>query len=642
MKGSYGSEHVESRRCGALLAAALAIATVMWLGIASIAHAQSDQVVISSAGPLTQIYLNNDLACQIQDANDTDGVFFGVGDTDPGSCGTFMQINANGGFDDGAAELFGTEAAPAGLAAVTSDFTPVGAQTLTGTGTSADPYTVRTEVAACTTPGTSPVGDCSTGDSELALLTEVDTYVVGRDEYDTTLTVDNESGGTLGGTLYHTGDCYLQVDEGYGALGGANHNAPECTITPNDTPPGQVMSFVPVSGPASNYYEGAYEPAESPLNESFWGFVTPAGTPYPDTIDATSDEDNGMGLSWEYSIASGGNTTIAYSTLVSSAPPGVSAGPPSVTTGGAAFQAAVNPDGLATTVHFEYGLDPKYGLTTASDIYVDSTPDQAAGAGSLPIPVTATATGLVPHALYHFRVVATNAAGTVTTADQTFTTASLPPPPAPVLGKEANLTPVSGVVYVEAPPGALSKGQRFIPLTEARQLPVGIEVDARAGKLKLTTATTAGKKGKRTKTQSGDFSRGLFGVFQSDNRRLKGLTVLTLLDSGIFPGAPSYRRECAAIGKTGRQIGADDNLAAFQRRKLSHKVLQTLLSNEHGNYETKGKYSAATVRGTVFTVSDRCDGTLTIVKRGTVVVTDFRRRKNIAVHTGQEYLATAP
>jgi hypothetical protein len=41
----------------------------------------------------------------------------------------------------------------------------------------------------------------------------------------------------------------------------------------------------------------------------------------------------------------------------------------------------------------------------------------------------------------------------------------------------------------------------------------------------------------------------------------------------------------------------------------------------------------------VWDTIDRCDGTLTIVKRGTVDVTDFRLRKTISVHAGHRYLA---
>jgi hypothetical protein len=369
------------------------------------------------------------------------------------------------------------------------------------------------------------------------------------------------------------------------------------------------------------------------------------------------------------------NQTSAADT-VPAAVPTVSLQPPAVIgTQGAEFTATVNPDGSATTVFFEYGLDPKYGLTAASNLYVQQTAVQSVGSGSSPQAVTATVTGLVPNALYHVRVVATNVAGSVTGADQTFTTAAIPPPPPPVLGREANFAVVSGIVYVKPPSSAhiavlrasvtgnakttVAKGQGFIPLTEALQLPVGTQVDARNGTLKVTTATTAGGKGKRTKTQSGEFSEGLFQVLQSGKRSLKGMTVLKLLDSGSFPGAPSYKTECAAVAKAGRQpeqnsatrsgrraprpfAHRNGKLLVFRPRGLSKRTLQTLLSSEHGSYQTQGRYSAATVRGTIFTVADRCDGTLTHVKRGTVVVTDYRRHKNVTVQTGHQYLAKAP
>jgi len=47
------------------------------------------------------------------------------------------------------------------------------------------------------------------------------------------------------------------------------------------------------------------------------------------------------------------------------------------------------------------------------------------------------------------------------------------------------------------------------------------------------------------------------------------------------------------------------------------------------------------VRGTVWITSDRCDGTLTRVTRGTVAVRDFRGRETIVVRRGKSYLAEA-
>ena len=65
-------------------------------------------------------------------------------------------------------------------------------------------------------------------------------------------------------------------------------------------------------------------------------------------------------------------------------------------------------------------------------------------------------------------------------------------------------------------------------------------------------------------------------------------------------------------------------------------------SNARGRFRTGGRNSSATVRGTIWTTTDRCDGTLTQVRRGTVVVRDFRRKRNVIVRAGKSYLARAP
>jgi len=75
---------------------------------------------------------------------------------------------------------------------------------------------------------------------------------------------------------------------------------------------------------------------------------------------------------------------------------------------------------------------------------------------------------------------------------------------------------------------------------------------------------------------------------------------------------------------------------------LSGKVLGRLNASGHGNFTARGQYSAATVRGTIWSVANQCDGTLTHVKRGVVSVRDFTRRKTITLFTGQSYLARGP
>jgi hypothetical protein len=308
----------------------------------------------------------------------------------------------------------------------------------------------------------------------------------------------------------------------------------------------------------------------------------------------------------------------------------VSGGAPSGPTGtGTTVTGTVNPESLITTAFFEYGLDPSFrGPGASTTLYDQSSPPQQIPAGSTPQPVSASLTGLVPGALYHVRLVATNSAGTTLGPDQTFTTAKAVAPPPPVLGQTENAQPVSGTVFIRTASGA------FVRLTGATQIPSGAVIDASRGTLKITTALPGGAgardaaaKGKhpkaKAKTQSGNFGGAIFKLTQAHT----GLTNLSLVE-GAFKGAPSY-----ALCKAHK--AADASIA-------STRTLQLLKASAHGKFRTSGRYSAATVRGTVWTVADRCDGTLTHVIADSVAVTYFVHHKTIILHGGQSYLAKAP
>jgi len=58
-----------------------------------------------------------------------------------------------------------------------------------------------------------------------------------------------------------------------------------------------------------------------------------------------------------------------------------------------------------------------------------------------------------------------------------------------------------------------------------------------------------------------------------------------------------------------------------------------------GHFSVRGRNSAATVRGTRFTMTDSCTGTRTQVRTGTVRVRDFWLRKTVTVKAGHSYLA---
>jgi DNA-binding beta-propeller fold protein YncE len=332
------------------------------------------------------------------------------------------------------------------------------------------------------------------------------------------------------------------------------------------------------------------------------------------------------------------DTAVTATFAVASGAPGVSPGPPTVTgPNGAGLSGSVDPEGLTTTAYFEYGIDlSDRGPGSSTTLYDQTTPVQPVGADFSEHAISSTLAGLVPNVTYHFRLVANNGAGTATGPDQTFTTAKNAPPPTPVLGKTVNVSVVSGQVFILPPPGqslggagdraALSKGASFEPLTEARQIPTGSEIDALHGSLKMVSNT-----GKVGKTQTATLTGSVFKVTQVRKGITKGMTDFNLIESA-FQGAPSYGL-CKAKGKK----ATDATVAS-----LSTKTLQLLKVSGHGKFRTTGRYSAATVRGTIYTVADKCNGTLTHVIRDTVLVDDFARHKTILLHAGQSYLAKKP
>jgi hypothetical protein len=392
-------------------------------------------------------------------------------------------------------------------------------------------------------------------------------------------------------------------------------------------PPPTLTSISPSSGPAaggtsvtingSNFTGSTVTfglaPASITSNTGNRMVVTsPAGTGTVDVI-----------------VTNAGGTSVTSAadrfTYVSPPPPPPPTSPPAVTPSSpstpsgtsAAVSGAVNPHGLATTVVFQYGLDlSQRGPGSSTTLYDQSTAAQQVGSGTSNQAVSANLTNLIAGGLYHVRMVATNSAGTTNGPDQTFTTPKAAPPPPPVLGKTQNAAPVSGKTFI------LVNG-KFVPLTSATKIPSGATIDALHGTLSLTSATGVGKK-----TQTGTFGGAVFKVTQTTGGASKGLTTLTLVNNA-FKGAPSFAT-CAA--KKGKAVGA----------AVSKKVLQLLHARDnHGKFRSKGRYAAATTRGTVWSMADRCDGTLTSVSSGSVTVNDLVRHVNVTVRAHHSYLALA-
>jgi hypothetical protein len=207
-----------------------------------------------------------------------------------------------------------------------------------------------------------------------------------------------------------------------------------------------------------------------------------------------------------------------------------------------------------------------------------------------------------------------------------------PPPPArrtladlpnPLFASTVNVDTLAGTVTVagkgvttaDGRARTSQKGLTFVPLTEARQIPVGSFLDTRRGTVRLQSA-----RDRRGTRQNGDFSRGLFQVLQS--RRGRGLTDVVLKGASFASCRRARRGKGAA-------------------RTAQSRLIRRLRSNARGRFRTRGRHTAATVRGTAWLTADRCDGTLTKVTRGRVAVRDFRRRKTVVVRAGKSYLARA-
>ena len=183
--------------------------------------------------------------------------------------------------------------------------------------------------------------------------------------------------------------------------------------------------------------------------------------------------------------------------------------------------------------------------------------------------------------------------------------------PPPVTGKSVNIRRLKGKVCFTPP-----KTKKCIPLTGPVQIPVGSLIDTTKGRIALISS--ADDEGA---VQSAWFYSGIFKIGQT--RGSSPVTELTLAGPKL---------SCAKAKKKAKR-------ATASAKKKKKPKTRRLWGDGKGRFRTNGQFSSATVRGTKWVVIDRCDGTLTQVKRGSVTVRDKARRKNIIVRAGKQYLA---
>ncbi len=139
-----------------------------------------------------------------------------------------------------------------------------------------------------------------------------------------------------------------------------------------------------------------------------------------------------------------GSTLSIYGAPTGPLPPTVATSEAkSVTSSGATLAGTVAAKGVASTYQFEYGTSTSYGSK------IPASP-ASAGEGRDRVEYTQSLTGLEPGVLYHYRIAATNSAGTSYGVDKTFTTGY--PAKWYVNGSRAEDQPIkaSGTLLVES------------------------------------------------------------------------------------------------------------------------------------------------------------------------------------------------
>jgi Tol biopolymer transport system component len=188
-------------------------------------------------------------------------------------------------------------------------------------------------------------------------------------------------------------------------------------------------------------------------------------------------------------------------------------------------------------------------------------------------------------------------------------------PPAPRTQQAFNARPIISGAQVDLPgPGGMQ------PLGTIRQLPIGTVVDATQGRIAATTTGNTQSK----PVQTAEFYGARFVVTQQRN-------TLTLMKLKRPTGCKKRKARKGAAAAAGP-------VARLSRGRRG------LWGSGRGRFGTRGGRGAGTVRGTVWYVENRCNGsTLFRVAEGTVAVDDFGKKGKVnrILRAGGRYVAKA-
>src|SRR5438034_898779 len=259
--------------------------------------------------------------------------------------------------------------------------------------------------------------------------------------------------------------------------GGNASPTPTPTGTPGSTPtPTPAVTTNPATNIASSSatLNGSVNPRGTTTNVNFqyglttnYGSTTAMQTKTGNTVQAVSANIIGLTASTTYHFRivahNGGGTSFGadrtFTTLSATGPPVVSTSAATlIASFSATLNGSVDPHGLTTSVHFQYGPTTSYGLTTSP----------LSRSGNTYLNIGSGISSLSASTTYHFRVVASNSSGTSMGSDKTFTTLATTGAPVVATGSATNVTSSSATLNGSLDPHGLMTTVSFESATTTR------------------------------------------------------------------------------------------------------------------------------------------------------------------------------
>jgi hypothetical protein len=207
---------------------------------------------------------------------------------------------------------------------------------------------------------------------------------------------------------------------------------------------------------------------------------------------------------------------------------------------------------------------------------------------------------------------------------------------APIEGQTVSVKVLSGDVFVKLPATSARALEQaapiagFVPLKGNATLPIGTTVDARKGKLAVTSAVDGRRIGAGGTTQTAEVAAGIFRIVQE---RVAAASKAHVSTDFTLQSPPGIEGACVQVPGTGPLKGRGRSVV----RTLSASI-------NKGVFRLVGAAGTATARSSAsWAVEDRCDGTRTGVGRGkiAVVASAARGAKPVTVKAGRSYLIKA-